>query len=321
MKLIITIIMSVMLGVQGTAQYTIIPDSSFELYLVNQEIDTDGIVNGQVLTSDISDESELIIFGLQIEDLTGIEDFASLEILSLTSMNITSLDLSNNFDLRSLSIDWLNLEGLDISANIDLVNIFLSFQNDTSLNMIVQIDISNNLLLEKLIISGGFIASVDASNNNLIDQFELHQMTELESINLRNANNENIAFLRIQGNPNLQCVQVDDPEAVIAGVVPPYDNWIIENNPMITDDCQLGVQDDLSNAISIFPNPASDIVHIDNNSSIVIESIHIYSLLGERVVSQTGKSNKIDVSRLRSGVYFLKIGTSRGDVTKKIIKN
>ena len=56
----------------GYAQYTLIPDSSFENYLVDQGIDTDGQINGQVLTSDISDEIELNMFGLQVEDLTGI---------------------------------------------------------------------------------------------------------------------------------------------------------------------------------------------------------------------------------------------------------
>ena len=42
---------------------TLIPDSNFELYLINTGIDTDGVINGQVLTSDIEDELELSFLG------------------------------------------------------------------------------------------------------------------------------------------------------------------------------------------------------------------------------------------------------------------
>ncbi|SEI00636.1 hypothetical protein SAMN02927937_02688, partial [Paenimyroides aquimaris] len=34
------------------AQVTLIPDATFEQLLVNMNIDSDGIINGQILTSD-----------------------------------------------------------------------------------------------------------------------------------------------------------------------------------------------------------------------------------------------------------------------------
>ncbi len=54
------------------AQNTIIPDPIFEQALINQNIDLDNIVNGQVLTSDINGITDLNISGLGINNLTGI---------------------------------------------------------------------------------------------------------------------------------------------------------------------------------------------------------------------------------------------------------
>jgi hypothetical protein len=56
-------------------------------------------------------------------------------------------------------------------------------------------------------------------------------MDDLTSINLKNGNNQEIHFLQIIDNPNLTCLQVDDPAGVIAGVDPPYDNWTISGSP------------------------------------------------------------------------------------------
>jgi hypothetical protein len=41
------------------AQTTAIPDQNFEQALIDMNIDIDGVINGQVLTSDIDDVIEL----------------------------------------------------------------------------------------------------------------------------------------------------------------------------------------------------------------------------------------------------------------------
>ncbi len=60
MKKITVLILLLLMGTIYS-QVTLIPDPNFEGYLVNVGIDTDGIVNGQVLTSDIADETQLAI--------------------------------------------------------------------------------------------------------------------------------------------------------------------------------------------------------------------------------------------------------------------
>ena len=46
-------------------------------------------------------------------------------------------------------------------------------------------------------------------------------MDDLSSINIKNGNNTSIMSLSICNNINLQCIQVDDPKAVIAATDPP----------------------------------------------------------------------------------------------------
>ncbi len=74
---------------------TTIPDTNFEQALIDLGIDSDGVINQSVLTSDISGVTSLDVSSKNISDLTGIEDFESIETLNCSNNTLTSLDLSN----------------------------------------------------------------------------------------------------------------------------------------------------------------------------------------------------------------------------------
>ncbi|MFC2130559.1 T9SS type A sorting domain-containing protein [Bacteroidota bacterium] len=61
----------------------------------------------------------------------------------------------------------------------------------------------------------------------------------------------------------------------------------------------------LTNEITISPNPATDYIHINPSSIEPISNIEIYSALGVKMIEAIN-SDKIDVSGLPSGIYFLK---------------
>ena len=82
----------------------------------------------------------------------------------------------------------------------------------------------------------------------------------------------------------------------------------------------LGVEDNLESRINIYPNPAKDILTIDNTSTTVISSINIYDVLGWLVLTEKGDVEQIDVSHLNSGLLFMEIETDQGVITKKIVK-
>ena len=68
----------------------------------------------------------------------------------------------------------------------------------------------------------------------------------------------------------------------------------------------------------IYPNPASNYVHIKN---IDLSTVEIYDLQG--ALQKISSSEQIYISDLRKGVYIINIKNSRGDksVTKKLIIN
>ena len=63
------------------AQYTSIPDSNFEQALIDLGIDSEGTLDGQVLTADIIGVTTLNVSSKGITDLTGIQAFTALETL------------------------------------------------------------------------------------------------------------------------------------------------------------------------------------------------------------------------------------------------
>lgn len=75
--------------------------------------------------------------------------------------------------------------------------------------------------------------------------------------------------------------------------------------------------------ISIFPNPTENIINIVSPSSL-IDSVDIYDLRGRTVNRKMFSSEEdyyLDLSGLESAVYFVKISTSNGTITKRIVKN
>ena len=80
----------------------------------------------------------------------------------------------------------------------------------------------------------------------------------------------------------------------------------IENNPFILEN------------ISLFPNPVNDILTIQISKNITFKGATLYNTLGKEMFTTTNK--EIDLSKLSTGVYFIKVFTNSGNLYKKIIK-
>ena len=72
----------------------------------------------------------------------------------------------------------------------------------------------------------------------------------------------------------------------------------------------------LESNLKVYPNPVKNNLHIDY--SLPIESVEIFNILGKLV--HTGINKDIDFTNYINGVYFIKIRTEKGIITKKIIK-
>ena len=83
-----------------------------------------------------------------------------------------------------------------------------------------------------------------------------------------------------------------------------------------------GIDDvEADGTLDIYPNPAVDEVTVKCSGSI--SQVLIYDLAGKQVAqsqAQAGDACTIDVSRLTPGVYVMKIATSNGWATKRLMK-
>ena len=75
----------------------------------------------------------------------------------------------------------------------------------------------------------------------------------------------------------------------------------------------------LEKNIHIFPNPTNGLIHIESNNRFEFLEITLYNALGKTIKINLSKEN-IDLSDISSGIYFLIIRTSKGMITKKIMK-
>lgn len=81
---------------------------------------------------------------------------------------------------------------------------------------------------------------------------------------------------------------------------------------------QVGLNDISSTNLSIYPNPATDIVNVigaQNSSKIIISNV-----LGQKAIEVSPKTNSINIESLKPGVYFLTIFNGNKTSTKKLIK-
>jgi hypothetical protein len=75
-----------------------------------------------------------------------------------------------------------------------------------------------------------------------------------------------------------------------------------------------------ANQLQIAPNPVKDFLQLKTNENLVPKSVSIVDSSGRIVYNQTDPEKIMDVSSLQRGIYFVKIETNKGTITKKILK-
>lgn len=306
-------------------QNTAIPDEHFEQALVNQGIDSDGEINGQVATADIENVSALDLSGESIENLTGIEDFSALEILDLSNNDLTQVDLSANNELINLSINYnYYLTDLNLTGNPSLK--VLSCIYNSSLT---SLDLHVNTALKELVLgdaseesNSNAIETLDLSNNVQLEKLWLHEMPYLTSVNLKNGHNDLLTDVYISCGIEETlcgpyCIEVDDFEAANQNEAP-YDMWST-NQTSFSEDCSLGVPSLHNEEIILYPNPVIQKLQVKTNVS-AFKKIEIYNLQGKKIKTISTDFKSIDISSFPSGIYFLKISSDKASVTKKVVK-
>ncbi|WP_333600404.1 T9SS type A sorting domain-containing protein [Flavobacterium sp.] len=116
--------------------------------------------------------------------------------------------------------------------------------------------------------------------------------------------------------------QTTDGGFIMAGAkFPPYGNssttncWVVKLNSG-----QLSTNTFDTAAIKVYPNPVKETFTFSVDPSVLIKSVHIYTLLGQLVQTNENIMSTINVSQLKSGSYLLKAESDKGVFTAKFIK-
>ena len=81
-----------------------------------------------------------------------------------------------------------------------------------------------------------------------------------------------------------------------------------------------GLNDNEINNIKMYPNPANDYLNFDTNSNENI-NIEIFDMLGKSILVSDNVTNSVNITELKSGIYFVQITLGFEKGTKKLIIN
>ncbi len=220
---------------------------------------------------DVSSNVALHTLNLDDNNFSNIDLSANAALIDfrIRENTISSLDLSSNINLKSLYVDDNSLSTLDVSNNtlietlrcggnqfttidIGLLTNLDSFSiEDTPTLMVLDItnntnledidvsnttlsvlDITNQISLVELYTNNTTITALDFSNSPDIEYVEC-QNGQLTSLNFKNGANNSGMEVYATGNPNLVCIQVDDPTASYLS----SSSWEKDATVSFSDDC------------------------------------------------------------------------------------
>lgn len=201
-----------------------IPDTNFEKYLIDENIDTDATINGLVLKTDVATIENINVNDKNISDLTGIEAFKSLKVLRANNNQIAALEISENLNLEEIYIANNQISTIDVSKNVKLKKIDIGENNLSTLtvnqledletlscykNQLTAINLLSNKKLISFIANDNQLTNVDIRANTNLTWIDVED-NNLAHLNVKNTNNTNFLIFNARGNTNLTCIEVDD---------------------------------------------------------------------------------------------------------------
>ena len=88
----------------------------------------------------------------------------------------------------------------------------------------------------------------------------------------------------------------------------------------------VGIESWLANSVTLYPNPAKEYVDIRVDGDLNVTAMEVYDVYGKVVRTVVGANNysplqtRINVSGLANGIYFVRVTTEEGVVTKQFVK-
>ena len=84
----------------------------------------------------------------------------------------------------------------------------------------------------------------------------------------------------------------------------------------------MGIENWLENNVTLFPNPAREYVDIRVDGNVNVTAMEVYDVYGKLIntVNVIDNPTRINVNGLADGMYFVRVTTEQGVVTKTFVK-
>lgn len=241
---------------------------------------------------------------------------------NLTNLNVSNLSNMTDFDLSSNQISTItfpntnNLFRLNISdnpiSNLNLNSLSKLYQFYASKILVTELDCSQTGVQQLFCSNNPNIQTINVKNNVntysdpdlLYFGFVMENNPQLLSICVDDGEQDNLTYNNFSYNTSgnvivytgSTCSKVVNPLAV------PDINFQSKNNSIV------------------FPNPTNTILYILNNDKNLVQKATIFNTLGQ-LIKIINNSSTIDVSELKTGIYFISIENESGKSIQKFVKS
>ena len=249
----------------------------------------------------------------------------SLRILNLDSNEITILGILITDEWTGLEFDPTDGRLYGVSLNslyeIDSINITSNLIGGTGLNV------------HALAINGnGIFYTYDSIDNNFYSLDKNNaQATLIGPLNFDpiggagmawDSNTDKVYMVSLNSNfeQDFREVDLNSGNTTLIGNLDPGSGIFTKNYQWISfNGSALSNREWRKNIISLYPNPAKDYINI--RGSNIVNALTIFDTYGKLITEiRDTYSNPINISKLKSGLYFFQIETEEGMETFKIIK-
>jgi len=275
-------------------------------------------------------ESGTIIVNFNLNSPMETPPLNSEDILTLTAtIQGTSTDETPNnnyFDLRQIVLnsydpnDKTCLEGQSLNPDMigEFVHYRIRFENTGTFP-------AQNVVIKDMIDAEKFdiatLQMVDASHDcrTRIAGQKVEFIFENIQLDFNDATNDGYVVFKIKTLPTLT---LNSTISNTAEIYFDFNFPIITNTETSTFEIILSNENfTFENELILHPNPAKNILLLTSINGILIQDVEIYNLQGQKVMEIRNASENLDVSRLSSGTYLIKVFTNEGSSNAKFIKN
>ena len=245
-----------------------------------------------------------------------------LQSIGCTNHRITRLDLTNCTQLRVLGCTSGTLAQLDITTCPEM------YYFDCSNNRLTELEVKDFKKLEYFNCSHNCLTKLDYTGSagyyhyvgdNQSPSLALHKNddgTFSHSIDLNEPTFGNTAISYEDG----VLTSTDSTIVSTSFTVKVIGHWgRLLTGTMNFNYSDVGIIPQEKEQLKIYPNPTTGELTI-TNYELQITNVEIFDVYGRRQKAEGRRQNVIDISNMKSGIYFVKIITDTGVIVKKVVK-